>query len=1197
MVHLESSPEPGPRGYPSRVLSRPAAIRFVALLVPFLLVTTLVGPTGRTPAAGAVVSTDSHLLAADGVSNRATVTSTNIDSEVWAMESVGATLLVGGKFRNVKDRSTNSAVNQGYLAAFDANTGEFIPWFRPQVDGPIYDIKSVGNGQIVIAGEFTSVNGQPHTAGMARINLADGSVDTGFVSSIDGAGISVIRSIAVTDSHIYAAGAFATHVGPDGTERSVAGVFKVARSNGALDSSFSPTITGGGVWGVAYNSDHDRVFAVGFFSGVNGSDAHGLAVLEPATGDSVGSFEAELSSSYLSQAASAGNALHDVETVGDRVIITTKHHLYMVLDADAGDLIGTSASNGTQRVELSQDGQYAYFGCHCDGTGYLRTVNLATGKLTGKFLDDVKGTAGVWAVTELSNGCVWTGGSLSYDSAGSQAVHNMVRLCNSAEPAAIGGGSSAPQREAAPSRPSAPQLSQSGATVTLAWSPSTDGGDQVSYIVYRNGVEVGRTGSNSYRDLLVPTGVHQWSVAGVGLSGTTSAPSELSAPLEIGSPRNIAPSYGFAASPGRNGTSPAAMTDRNLGTYWYPENKDGSSHFYFQFDFGSHIPIDYVLIHESDVQLATLGLAAATLKLSDTAFPNVRSEDQAKPFAFASIQVDRYYMPVVRLDVADEVRGLRLDSYNNFGQAIDELEVYTTDPLPTPAAPDDDTERPMAPAWSRVRTLGSQPILEWGGASDNRGVVSYEIWSNNTKLGTTSETMYPIASADDRASSYEIVAVDLAGNRSHQVTDIISTDKPAEQSSTGYSATADRAVDGNTNGAWAAASLSHTTQETGPWWQVDLGSSEAIGSVRLWNRTGCCQHRLNHVVVFVSQQPFAADATIASLSATDGVHRFDLGDDALGTTTTVDINQMGRYVRVALDTTGYLALAEVEVMRGDEVAVNDTERPTRPVGLEVTSGEGIASLQWNAATDNVGVVAYDIYRLNPDGSQTHVAQVEGLDHVDSTVTPGETYQYFLKAVDAAGNTSWRNGYVGVTIGGEADSERPSRPVQLKVTSDNGAASLQWHAATDNVGVVAYDVYRVDPDGSQALIHQVAELAYVDTTVTAGQSYQYFLKAVDAAGNTSWRNGYVPVDIVGGAPSDSCQFSRANGSVRVTWSLAADADEVVIERSANGGQFWWRGRVDADAGSWTDTDRNGALVYQIKPKVGANKGDPIRCTAG
>jgi hypothetical protein len=68
----------------------------------------------------------------------------------------------------------------------------------------------------------------------------------------------------------------------------------------------------------------------------------------------------------------------------------------------------------------------------------------------------------------------------------------------------------------------------------------------------------------------------------------------------------------------------------------------------------------------------------------------------------------------------------------------------------------------------------------------------------------------------------------------------------ARQSTTAYEGVAQRAIDGNTNGAYEAGSTTHSAHEDNPWWEVDLGAMKAIDRVVVWNRLGAeLYQRLN----------------------------------------------------------------------------------------------------------------------------------------------------------------------------------------------------------------------------------------------------------------------------------------------------------------------------------------------------------------
>jgi chitodextrinase len=81
----------------------------------------------------------------------------------------------------------------------------------------------------------------------------------------------------------------------------------------------------------------------------------------------------------------------------------------------------------------------------------------------------------------------------------------------------------------------------------------------------------------------------------------------------------------------------------------------------------------------------------------------------------------------------------------------------------------------------------------------------------------------------------------------------------------------------------------------------------------------------------------------------------------------------------------------------------------------------------------------------------------------------------------------------------SDQQAPTAPTNLDAQAiDARRVDLTWTPATDNRGVTNYEVYR---DGS--LLATTGNVtSYSDTTVAAQTTYQYTVKALDAAGNRS-----------------------------------------------------------------------------------------------
>ena len=92
----------------------------------------------------------------------------------------------------------------------------------------------------------------------------------------------------------------------------------------------------------------------------------------------------------------------------------------------------------------------------------------------------------------------------------------------------------------------------------------------------------------------------------------------------------------------------------------------------------------------------------------------------------------------------------------------------------------------------------------------------------------------------------------------------------------------------------------------------------------------------------------------------------------------------------------------------------DTEAPTTPTNLATSNPtSNTISLNWTASTDNIGVVAYDVFK---DGS--FYTTVTGTTATVSGLNPLTTYNFYVIAKDAAGNTSTAsNTAAGTTLAG------------------------------------------------------------------------------------------------------------------------------------------------------------------------------------
>ncbi len=175
-------------------------------------------------------------------------------------------------------------------------------------------------------------------------------------------------------------------------------------------------------------------------------------------------------------------------------------------------------------------------------------------------------------------------------------------------------------------------------------------------------------------------------------------------------------------------------------------------------------------------------------------------------------------------------------------------------------------------------------------------------------------------------------------------------------------------------------------------------------------------------------------------------------------------------------------------------SVPDTEDPSNPANLRVSGvTANTVVLNWNVSTDNIGVTGYEVRR---DGNVVSNSSTNSFTATGLTI--GQTYDFDVRAFDAAGNKSGYSSAVATTTYGFVDTLPPSVPTNLAQTGvTNTSATITWTASTDNVAVTSYEIFRgTTPVGTSA------GLSFTDNGLTRDTAYSYTVKAKDAAGNTS-----------------------------------------------------------------------------------------------
>ena len=212
------------------------------------------------------------------------------------------------------------------------------------------------------------------------------------------------------------------------------------------------------------------------------------------------------------------------------------------------------------------------------------------------------------------------------------------------------------------------------------------------------------------------------------------------------------------------------------------------------------------------------------------------------------------------------------------------------------------------------------------------------------------------------------VRIELEGNNALSLAEVqvlraenIAWKKQATQSSTAYGGNANRALDGNTNSSYSQNSVTHTNFEKQAWWQVDLGRSEQVGLVRLFNRgDGELAKRLSNfdVILYDEKGQEVSKHFVKQLTSNQLDVQFN--------------GKIGRYVRVQLrHEQQALSLAEVEVFR--HIPVKDTNIQMIPIQQPINSSvneDKVLTIQHKGAYVARYTISWDEINTDKDGNET-----------------------------------------------------------------------------------------------------------------------------------------------------------------------------------------------------------------------------------
>ncbi|WP_308638055.1 S-layer homology domain-containing protein [Paenibacillus silvisoli] len=231
----------------------------------------------------------------------------------------------------------------------------------------------------------------------------------------------------------------------------------------------------------------------------------------------------------------------------------------------------------------------------------------------------------------------------------------------------------------------------------------------------------------------------------------------------------------------------------------------------------------------------------------------------------------------------------------------------------------------------------------------------------------------------------------------------------------------------------------------------------------------------------------------------------------------------------------------------------DEEPPTAPANItaSVTTSTEI-TLNWDASSDNVGVVDYEVY---VNGSRAGV--VTGTTFTASGLQPRHVYEVRVKAYDDLGNSAWSEPVTASTASAGATVTAAFNENTRKVSITGTVSSGQGHQVTVLVKDPQQNMHYLDQQTLKAAGNYAFEFGAVQALPGA---YQVTISAdgIDAVATAS----FVVPGSTGGTPPVQPTDPKPNSSLtvnadsfnnpkdgKISFSLPAGKNELILPRNA------------------------------------------------
>ncbi len=243
--------------------------------------------------------------------------------------------------------------------------------------------------------------------------------------------------------------------------------------------------------------------------------------------------------------------------------------------------------------------------------------------------------------------------------------------------------------------------------------------------------------------------------------------------------------------------------------------------------------------------------------------------------------------------------------------------------------------------------------------------------------------------------------------------------------------------------------------------------------------------------------------------------------------------------------------------------------PAAPT-LSLSKADGKINLSWNAVS---GATKYWIYRSTDGTNYKYYDTTTKTSYTNSSVTSGTKYYYKVKAVNNCGGKDYISGY------SNAKSTIPLTTPTVKASLSTGAISLSWGSVT---GATKYWIYRSTDGVNFKYYDSTTKTSYTNSSVTAGTTYYYEVRAVKTVNGTDWTSDYSAAASVSVLNAPTVSISKADGKISLNWTAVDGAAKYWIYRSTDGTNYKYYDTTTKT--SYTNSSVTSGTKYYYKVKA-------------